>query len=142
MSENEPKKSKDIPVTQEMLNETRSEVLSKITSLSLETKAGFERIESKLESFEAVKSDMKSLHSRMDSLVSEVQSGFSAMLAEIKKISSETHGIKADIEEVKSRNRYVLDGYDQLHRRQGQFEEAIDQRVSTVESIIKLGGRN
>ena len=43
------KKSGDLPVTQKNLNETRDELKSNITSVKLEMKAGFEKMDSRTE---------------------------------------------------------------------------------------------
>lgn len=124
---NEPKKSKDIPVTQEMLYEMRDELKSDLASQSLEIKS----IRGELSS------TRENLKGEISGLREEMNSKFDLVLSEIKKIASDVHRTKALVEEQVSRNKYVLDGYDQLHRRQGQFEESIDERVTNIEKVVK-----
>lgn len=102
------KKSGELPVTKNMLDETRSELKSDITSLKIETKSGFE----------SVRSDIIALSSKVEEVLAAV------------------HHVKAIVEEQENRNKYVLDGHTNLHDRQDRFESEINERVGRVESII------
>jgi hypothetical protein len=84
-----PRKSKDVPVTQEMLYEVRAELQHSIVSL-----------ESKMES------KFKSVDGRFDLIDSKFE-----------KVLAEVHRVGLLVEEQNSRNRFVLDGYASLDER-------------------------
>lgn len=97
-----PLRSKDIPVYQEILENTKSEIKSEITSLRLE----------------------------MNSRFLEVDARFDKMDSKLEKIISAVYRTNALVEEQNARNKVVLDGYDQIYRRQEEF----DQRLKVLES--------
>lgn len=115
MKTNTPKKSKDIPVTQEMLYEVRDELIHRMDSRF---------------------SGMDSRFASMDSRFASMDAKFANIDEKFEKVLSEIHRIGLLVEEQNSRNKYVLDGYEQIYRRQEFFEKSIDQRVSNVEAVV------
>ena len=105
------KKSGDIVVTKNMLDETRNELKSDIASLKLETKSGFQMIDSRFQGVEA----------RFDELKSE-----------IKTLTATVHRSLALYEEQEARNKYVLDGHQVLTDRQERVEEKYDKEISDI----------
>lgn len=104
----ETKKSGDIPVTKQMLDETRNELKSDIASVKLEMKAGFDE----------VKSEIKQL------------------TAEVKDQNSKIHRMLTLYEEQEARNKYVLDGHQNLHDRQERFEKEIREEISDIKTVV------
>lgn len=104
-----PLRSKDIPVSQEMLENTKGEIKSEITSLRLE---------------------MNSRFLEVDARFKQVDARFDKMDSKLEKIMSAVYRTNALVEEQNARNKVVLDGYDQIYRRQEEF----DQRLKVLES--------
>ena len=73
------KKSCDIPITKEMLDETRSELKSDITSVRLEMKSGFNKVDAK----------------------------FKEMDARFKEVDASINGLKSEMEEADERFAYM-----------------------------------
>ena len=109
MDDIKPKKSKDIPVTQEMLYEVRSELKSDITSVKLEV--------------QSVKSELKSDIQKVNS--------------DIQKVLSAVHRVTALVEEQDNRNKFALDGYAVLSERQDRLEKELRNDIKEIKNIIK-----
>jgi tetrahydromethanopterin S-methyltransferase subunit G len=77
-----------------------------------------------------LKSEIASLNLRISSLESKIDSKFEEVLAAIHKNS-------ALVEAQEDRNKYVLDGYSQLYKRQEDLEEKVDREVSEIKRMIK-----
>lgn len=78
-----PRKSKDLPASVGLLNLSKQELKSDITTLRLESKVGFTKVDGQI----------------------------SALRAEISDVKSAVFQIKALVEEQNSLNRVALDGY-------------------------------
>lgn len=99
-----PKRSDRIFVSQKMLASVKSELKSDIASVSLE---------------------LKSVRSEVGALRLGMNSRFEKMDSKIEKVIAAIHRTNALVEEQNSRNRVVLDGYDQIYRRQEEYEERL-----------------
>jgi hypothetical protein len=84
-----PKHSGQIPVTAKMLQKTRAELKSDITTLRLETRAGFKKVDARFDTLEAM----------------------------ISGLQASIHRMQVLFEEQNARNVYVLDGYASLDAR-------------------------
>ena len=126
---NETKKSDDISVTKGMLDETRNELKSDISSLKFEMKAGFKSVDSK---FKSVDSKFKSVDARFD----KIDSKFDDVRSDIQALTASVHRALALQEEQEARNKYVLDGHQVLHDRQDKFEHEILQDVTEIKTVI------
>ena len=102
-----PKKSKDIPVTQEMLFEVRDEL----------------------------KFSISSLEKKMDSRFSDLDSKFSNLDSKFDKMMSEIHRIGLIVEEQRAQNIFTLDGYTSSSDRLDQHEEEIKKINKTLSSF-------
>lgn len=103
-----PKKSSDILVTKEMLNEVRFELKHEITEVRIEMRAGFKGVDAKFK--------------RVDASFLDLKSDIQMVQADIQKVLAAVHGVKVDVEEQKARNTFVLDGYANLHDRVTKLE--------------------
>jgi chromosome segregation ATPase len=112
------KKSGEIPVTKNLLDLTEQKLTSQITSLRLEMKAGFTRIDSRFTSIE--------------SKFTSIESKFTGMDAKFASLDAKLSGMMALLEEQNSRNRYVLDGYTSLNDKQ----ESTEARVEELEKKV------
>ena len=118
---NKPKKSKDVPVTQSMLNEFKEELREMFKSFAKEIKSEIHGLRSEVH---GLKSEVHSLRSEIHGLKSEDQS----IRSQVVKIESNTHSLKAEvhrlgllIEEQNARNIIVLDGYQQIYHSQQEL---------------------
>ena len=148
-----PRKSKDIPVTQEMLFEVRDEltfkisaletsVMGEINTLSLRTDLRFQQVDWRFEKLEArmdalevrmddIEQRMERLEQRMENLehrMEHLEKRMDRLESKIDLMRSEIHRIALLVEEQNSRNKFVLDGYAQIHRRQGEFESLVNEK--------------
>ena len=151
------KKSGEIPVVQKHLEENRSELKSEITTLRLETKSSFEKVDSRFSEMEARFdkvdarfSEMEARFDKVDARFSEMEARFdtidanfnelksivTAIASSVEKMIAENHGMKARNEEQENRNKYVLDGHTNLHDRQDRFEKEIRSDVSEIKNTI------
>ncbi len=106
-----PPRSSEILVTQKLLLSVKSELKSDITSVALDVKS--------------LRSEMSSIRSEVDSLRFEMNSRFEKMDSKFETLAAAIHRTNALVEEQNSRNRIVLDGYDQIYRRQEEYEKRI-----------------
>jgi chaperonin cofactor prefoldin len=97
------KKSGQILVTKAMLDGTRSELMSEITSLRLEMKAGFRQVDVRMGQLDL---RMDQLDLRMDQLDLRMDQ----LSMETQKVIAGIHRITVLVEEQNARNLYVLDG--------------------------------
>lgn len=97
-----PVRSGQVPATNKMLSEVRSELKADITSVKLEIRA---------------------LSKKMDARFAANDSRFASMDAKLEKVIAAIHRTNAIVEEQNARNKVVLDGYDQIYRRQAELEK-------------------
>lgn len=107
-----PRKSGEISATKKMLDHTRAELKSNITTLRLETRAGFARQGARFKRIEARFKDIDARFDRIEAILETVVAQNNRMLALF--------------EEQEARNKFVLDGYASL-----------DHRLSLVEAKVK-----
>jgi hypothetical protein len=104
-----PRKSPDIPVTQEMLNEARNELKHEITSFRLEVDSRFKRVDAAI--------------AKVQSDVAKVQSDVAKVQSDVAKVLAAVHRVGLLVEEQNARNKYVLDGYTSLSDRLDKIEK-------------------
>ncbi|MCB9072016.1 MAG: hypothetical protein H6623_00220 [Bdellovibrionaceae bacterium] len=99
-----PKRDRELPVTKRLLDLTKQEVMGEISTLRLETKAGFlkvdsriDRLESRMDSFisrmDGFDSRMDSFDSRMDSFISRMD-GFDSRM---DRLESKIDDVKLEL---------------------------------------------
>jgi hypothetical protein len=65
-----------------------------------------------------------------------MDSKFNQMDSKLEKVLSEVHRMAIMMEEQNSRNKFVLDGYEQLYKRQDRLEFDVSRRLQNIETII------
>ncbi|MBL7672097.1 MAG: hypothetical protein JNM39_16555 [Bdellovibrionaceae bacterium] len=109
---------------------------SEIDSRFNQIDARFSEIDSRFNQIDARFSEIDSRFNQIDARFSKVDSRFNHLEAQLSTILSEVHRIAILMEEQNSRNKYVLDGYDQIYKRQERLEVNVDQRLQAVEELI------
>ncbi|MBL7669059.1 MAG: hypothetical protein JNM39_01115 [Bdellovibrionaceae bacterium] len=94
----------------------------KIDAKFVEIDRRFDQIDIKFEKIDVEFANVRSQFS-------EVHSALAVMTSEISKIS-------IFIERQDSRNRFALEGYEQVYSRQDRFEHQVNQRIQAVEEVI------
>jgi hypothetical protein len=129
-----PLKSGDVLVTQKMLEETRNELKSDITSVRLEVRglrsdmdAKFATMQGQMDSrFAEMQGQMDSrfskMQSQMDTQFALVGSQFAQLGAAMEANFAKMHRTHALSEEQHARNVAVLESYDQIYRQHEEFE--------------------
>jgi len=115
----DPKKSKEIPVTQQMLYSVRNELKSDITSVKLEVSAVEKRMGAR---FDKVNARFEEVNARFE----KMDAKFDSLLSEVKSQNAQFHRMLTLFEELENRNKYVLDGYTSLNDRLERVENSIN----------------
>ena len=121
--------SEHLPATQGMLNLHQKQFKADLKSFKKSMEARFNQIDARF-------SEIDSRFNQIDARFSKVDSRFNHLEAQLSTILSEVHRIAILMEEQNSRNKYVLDGYDQIYKRQERLEVNVDQRLQAVEELI------
>lgn len=119
-----PKRSGQIPATAKMLQKTRAELKSDVTTLRLETRAGFKKVDARFDKMEerfsgidARFDTMEARFSGIDARFNRVDARFDTLEAMISGLQASIHRMQVLVEEQNARNIYVLDGYASLDAR-------------------------
>jgi hypothetical protein len=112
----------DLPATQGMLTLGQNQIKTGLLSLVKKTQSRFDTVDARFNQVDAEFANMRSEFS-------EIDSKFAGLHSELSRIA-------VIIEAQDSRNRFVLEGYEQIYYRQDRFEQKIDQRVHALEEII------
>lgn len=102
-----PRKAQDVPVTQRMLYEVRSELSVRINSVNSELKGEMTSLRNEL------RGEMTSLRNELKDEMTSLSN----------KVVGEIHSLALLVEEQNARNKFVLDGYASLHDRQAHLEQ-------------------
>ena len=141
-----PKKSGDIYISKNQLDAVEASLTKQITSLRLDTKAGFAKMdarfadmESRFSSVDARFADMESRFSSIDARFSSIEAKFSKIDARFDSLESKFASMDSKLsqmlalmEDQRSQNRFVLDGYTSLYDRQNLAEK----RIEDIEKIV------
>jgi septation ring formation regulator EzrA len=132
-----PLRSQKVPVTKAMLDHTEKKLKAEMTSLRLETRAGFKRMEARFNGtdskFKSIDSRFKSIDARfksidarfknIDARFNNIDAQFLDLKSEIKKVLAAVHYIGLRVDAQEARNLYVLDGYTSLSDRLDKIEK-------------------
>ena len=99
-----PRKSDQLPATKGMLRETERKLSSKITSVELKMKSGFEQMKSE----------------------------FASIRSDIQALTSKVHQSLAASEEVNAKSNFALDGYSSVYYSQGAIKARVENLEKTV----------
>lgn len=106
-----PKKSGQIPATSKMLARTRAELKSNITTVRLEMRAGFKKLDARMDArFNAVDARFKQVDAKFDALIAKMDK----MAIQQSETNAKIERALAIYEEQDARNKFVLDGYSGL----------------------------
>ncbi len=140
--------TKDLPATQGMLTLVQNQIKTGLLSLDKKTQsrfdtvdARFSQVDARFSQVDAEFANIRSEFSKMNSRFSKIDSRFSEMDSKFASLHSELSRIAVIIEAQDSRNRFVLEGYEQVYHRQDRFEQKIDQRVHALEEIIATNAK-
>ncbi len=126
--------TKDLPATQGMLTLVQNQIKTGLLSLDKKTQSRFDTVDARFSQVDAEFANMRSEFSKIDSRFSEIDSKFASLHSELSRIA-------VIIEAQDSRNRFVLEGYEQIYYRQDRFEQKIDRRVQALEEIIATNAK-
>jgi chromosome segregation ATPase len=133
--------TKDLPATQGMLTLVQNQIKTGLLSLDKKTQSRFDTVDARFSQVDAEFANIRSEFSKMNSRFSKIDSRFSEMDSKFASLHSELSRIAVIIEAQDSRNRFVLEGYEQVYHRQDRFEQKIDQRVHAQEEIIATNAK-
>jgi len=132
-----PRKSDNVPATKKMVDETRAELKSDLTSLKLIMKAGFKRIDARFAKMDARFARIDARFARMEERFAKTEERFAKMEerfasiderfarleAKISSMEAMMHRMMVLVEEQNARNVFVLDGYASLDARLSKLEK-------------------
>jgi hypothetical protein len=146
-----PAKSSELVVTQKNLSESNAAVLSELTTLRLETRAGFLQVDARFAGvdngfvgvekrfvgvdarftqidarFAEVDARFAEVDNRFIELRSEMQAGFTRVDGQLSEVKSLMHKVLAIVEEQNAKFNFALDGY-----------AAVDYHIDKLEKKIK-----
>ena len=83
-----------------------------------------------------IKSDFKSLEKKMDARFNRVDAQFNTIESGLANVASEVRRMAILMEEQNTRNKFVLDGYEQLYKRQDRLEQMTERRLVDMEEVL------
>jgi chromosome segregation ATPase len=140
--------TKALPATQGMLTLVQNQIKTGLLSLDKKTQSRFDTVDARFSQVDARFSQVDARFNQVDaefanmrSEFSKIDSRFSEMDSKFASLHSELSRIAVIIEAQDSRNRFVLEGYEQIFHRQDRFEQKIDRRVQALEEIIATNAK-
>ena len=120
MSKNisKPRRSKQIPVTVEMLYEVRDQLCDRMDGIAHDLKSEIHEVKSEVH---GIKSEIHGIKSEIHGIKSEIHE----VKSEVSGLKSEMHRLALLMEEQNARNIYVLDGLTSLFHRQDRLEHGL-----------------
>ena len=131
------KKSQDIQVSKKMLDHTRDELKSDITSLKLEMKAEFKKVDAKFKKVDARFKEVDARFNQVESKIDDVKAEIQTMQTEVQKLAADIHRLLAIFEEQNNRNKYVLNGFAILQHLIERNKKEIDERFLIIENSFQ-----
>lgn len=113
-------RSDDLPATQGMLILMQKQFRQDLRASEKRTDARFNQI---------------------DARFSQVDGKFNQLESQVAQVLSEIHRLAILVEEQNARNKYVLDGYEQIFQRQDRLEIEVNRRLEAMEQVLstKIG---
>lgn len=118
------KKSEEILVTQKMLFQVKEELKHDLTNVHLEVKS--------------LEKKMDARFNQVDARFNQVDSRFNQVDANIHKVLAEVQRIGLLVEDQNARNKYVLDGHQNLYDRQNCFEKEMKNEINDIKRIVSV----
>lgn len=127
-------RSDDLPATQGMLIHLQKQFRQDLRASEKRTDARFNQIDAKFSQIDA-------RFNQIDARFSQVDAKFNQLESQISTVLSEIHRLAILVEEQNARNKYVLDGYEQIFQRQDRLEIEVNQRLEVMEQVLstKIG---
>lgn len=98
--------------------------------------ARFSDIDARFNKMEARFSEIDARFNKMEARFSEIDARFNTIESKLDKVLAEVHRMAVLMEEQNARNRFVLEGYDQLYKRQDRLEIEVERRLKNIEELI------
>lgn len=98
--------------------------------------ARFSDIDARFNQMEARFSEIDARFNKMEARFSEIDARFNTIESKLDKVLAEVHRMAVLMEEQNARNRFVLEGYDQLYKRQDRLEIEVERRLKNIEELI------
>ncbi len=154
-----PKRNKDLPVSQGQFEEFRSEVNYKFTSVNLEFKSlrkdmdsKFKKVDARFNEIDARFNEMEARFKKIDARFDQMEARFNQMEARFKQIDARFNQLEAQIsnllaavhqtrmivEEQNARNKFVLDGFANLHANLEAHKKESSEKFEYIESLFKV----
>ncbi len=114
------------------IRSTEKRLSSKINKID----ARFASIDARFNQMEARFSDIDARFNQMEARFSDIDARFNIIESKLDKVLAEVHRMAVLMEEQNARNRFVLEGYDQLYKRQDRLEIEVEKRLKNIEDLI------
>ena len=114
-----PVGDRDLPVTKRLLDLKIQEVKSEMTSLRLEMRAGFKKVDAR---FSGVDSDISNLKAD----VAEIKADLADVKVQISSMQTQMTRMMVILEEQNDRNRAALDGYSIVYERFNDTDDRLN----------------
>lgn len=128
--------SSDLPVTQGMLLATQKMLSASIRSVNKKTESIDMKIGSMDKRFESIDKRFDSIDKKFESIDKRFDSMDLKLQSFIEEIRADRHQIKILVETQESRNKFVLEGYEQLYHRQDRLESKVEERLKNIEDVV------
>ena len=122
MPKTKPLNKRDVPATVGLVKEVRNELRADMRALREDVKSEIASVKGEL------KSEIASVNTNLKSEISKTNSS-------LHRLESEVAKIKVLVEEQRSENRIVLDGFNNFRERQDRFEVRLDEMHDTLKVI-------
>ena len=129
-------KAKDIPATQGMLDQLHKVIRADMKSLEKKMDARFSRVDARFSQVDARFSQVDARFNQVDARFNQVDARLSQVESGIQLVLSEVHRVALMMEEQNKRNIFVLEGYDQLYKRMDRLESNVEDRMTSMESVV------
>jgi len=138
LTKSEPKRSKELPVYQGQVEEFRSEVNAKFTSVNQEFKALRKEIDARFNQVDARFNQVDARFNQVDARFDKMEAKFNKMDGQFSEVLASIHRVQMIVEEQNNRNKYVLDGFANLHADLEAHKKQNHDRINDLEALIKL----
>lgn len=131
----EPQRDRELPVTKRLLDLKIQDVKSDITSLRLEMKAGFAKIDARFTQIEARFTQTDGQFGQIDSRFTQIDSQFTQIDSRFTQIDAHFKQIDAQFTQIDSQFKQIDARFGQIdarfHEQNGKFE-ALDSKITKM----------
>lgn len=120
-----PKRDAELPVTKRLLDLTKQELKGDISTLRLEMKAEFAKLDARFSSIDARFDSQDARFSSIDARFDSQDARFASIDHRFEEISTQLKKMTVILEEQNDRNRAALDGYAAVYGKHFLLEDRI-----------------